>query len=1408
MTKKFTFLVLGILAAFLSLQAQPTAEIQKLLAGDGAANDSYGSSVSISGDYAIVGTHYHNARVGAAYIYFNNAGTWELKTKLTAADGIAGDEFGYSVSISGDYAVVGSILDDDKGNNSGSAYVFYKDQGGADTWGQQAKLTAADGMATDFFGYSVCISDDYVIVGAVNDDDKGSDSGSAYIFNKDEGGTDSWGQKAKLIPSNGAIGHKFGYSVSISGNYAVVGAENVNSAYVFYKNEGGTDTWGQNKILTANTAYFGNSVSISGDYLIVGAYGDFYNSGFAYLYFNNAGTWEIKGTLFAPDRNPNDYFGNSVCISGDYAIVGAWGNDDDGSSSGSAYVFYRNEEGTDTWKQIKKITAADGAASDYFGRSVSISGHGAIIGAIGNDDKGSNSGSAYIFGSPPAPTVTTQPISQTGICPRSNVSFTVAGTHIAKYQWQVDEGSGFVNITNGGVYSNVKTATVNIAGVKFDMNSYQYRCIVENVTDNATSDAATCTVLLDTSDPEIPILADIKGECYATATAPTTTDACAGTITGTTTNPLSYYTQGTYIIVWNFNDGNGNNINVNQNVIIEDVTPPIMPTLADIIDACSATAKVPSTYDNCKGYISGTTTDPLSYNTQGTHVITWNFDDGNGNSINVNQNVIIDDVTAPVEYVSTTFTSVDIPTPTVDENTITVDLMVSGLATALTSGDLQSVCIDIDHPETRILAIKLISPEGTIFDLSLYNGRYRPEKKALESSSLKSSSTGYSGTCFDMNAVTSVVNGNKPFTGNFIPQGAGGFDVFNDENPNGTWKLSVYDSSYPFEGIPDGNVTFFAMKFNSPKGLDDVYAECSTTVTPPTINDNCAGIITGTTTDPLTYSTLGTHVITWTFDDGNGNSSELNQNVIITSDATAPVADAASLADINDECSVDAPTAPTASDHCAGLITGVADVTFPITTQGTTVVTWTFDDGNGNSSTQKQNVIITGDVTAPAADAASLADINGECSVDVPTAPTATDHCTGSITGVADVIFPVTAQGTTVVTWTFDDGNGNSSTQKQNVIITGDVTAPAADAASLADLNNECSVDAPTAPTATDNCAGSITGVADVSFPVTAQGTTLVTWTFDDGNGNSSTQKQNVVINDVTAPLADAASLADLNGECSADAPTAPTATDNCAGSITGVADVSFPVTAQGTTVVTWTFNDGNGNTSIQKQNIVITDVTAPVADVTNLPTVNEQCSVLLTAPTATDNCEGRITATTTSVFPLTASETVTWKFKDSKGNESQQTQEVVIEAIDVSVTQDAAELTANGNGVYQWIDCDSGLNIDGETSQSFTATRLGNYAVKVSIGSCSETSDCINVTFTEISSKGLYANSTIWPNPTKGKLFISDVLVGKEYAIYSLAGSLVMQGAATEAMMDLSELKPGMYMLSINGLMFKIVKK
>jgi hypothetical protein len=291
---KTRILVSTVLSVLLlaALAANVHATEVKLTASDGAIFDAFGASVAISGDYAVVGAHYDDGASGSAYIFWYNGTNWTEQDKITASDGAAGDEFGYSVAISADYAVVGACEDDDPGTDSGSAYIFKRN---GTNWTEQAKINASDGAAGDWFGVSVAISDDYVVVGAEGAGDADIASGSAYIFKRN--GT-NWTEQAKINASDSA-------------------------------------------------AY--------------------------------------------------DYFGRKVAISDDCVVVSAVGDDDAGSLSGSAYIFKRY--GT-AWTEQAKINASDGAADDCFSYSVAISDDYAVVGAPLDSDAGFFSGSAYIYDIP------------------------------------------------------------------------------------------------------------------------------------------------------------------------------------------------------------------------------------------------------------------------------------------------------------------------------------------------------------------------------------------------------------------------------------------------------------------------------------------------------------------------------------------------------------------------------------------------------------------------------------------------------------------------------------------------------------------------------------------------------------------------------------------------------------------------------------------------------------------------------------------------------------------------------------------------------------------------------------------------------------------------------------------------
>jgi hypothetical protein len=274
-------------------------QVKKLTAGDAAVADEFGRSVGISGDAVVVGASNKDSGTGAAYIFGRTqggVGNWGQVKKLTAGDGTTFDTFGISVGISGDTVVVGAVMFGGEGAaRPGAAYVFGRTQGGADNWGQVKKLTAGDAAPGDQFGWSVGISGDTVVVGArakAGTPVVGQSAGAAYIFGRNQGGPDNWGQVQKLTASDAAQNDGFGNSVGIGGDTVVVGAIGRNSstgaAYIFGRNHGGADNWGQVQILTAGDATtgdtFGNSVGISGGTVVVGAGNKDSNTGAVYIF--------------------------------------------------------------------------------------------------------------------------------------------------------------------------------------------------------------------------------------------------------------------------------------------------------------------------------------------------------------------------------------------------------------------------------------------------------------------------------------------------------------------------------------------------------------------------------------------------------------------------------------------------------------------------------------------------------------------------------------------------------------------------------------------------------------------------------------------------------------------------------------------------------------------------------------------------------------------------------------------------------------------------------------------------------------------------------------------------------------------------------------------------------------------
>lgn len=452
-------LCIMLLLFTLPTSAQNWNQVIKSIASIRGSGANYGGSVSVNGNYAVIGALSEATdaggsnsltRAGAAYVLQNINGNWVEVKKLVAPDRRVDDFFGNSVSISGDNIIIGASNQDYNEanvnllNNAGAAYIFNRNQGGTDNWGFVKKLVSLDRAVDDFFGHSVSIDGDNIVVGAYAEDENQAGTntimftGSAYIFNKNEGGVNNWGQVRKIVASDRSALDQFGISVSISGNVVAVGAfqededaagtntlSNAGSVYVFYKDQGGVNNWGQLKKVVSNDRgagdFLGISVSLSGSSLAVGAFQEdhdaqggaaFSNSGSAYVFEKDLGgvdNWGQAAKVVGTERAASDFFGRSVSISGNTLLIGALNEDEDVDglntevNAGAAYIYSRNQGGVNSWGNIRKITASDRGTNDFFGLSVATDGNNLVVGALQNDEDLVpintilDAGSAYFF---------------------------------------------------------------------------------------------------------------------------------------------------------------------------------------------------------------------------------------------------------------------------------------------------------------------------------------------------------------------------------------------------------------------------------------------------------------------------------------------------------------------------------------------------------------------------------------------------------------------------------------------------------------------------------------------------------------------------------------------------------------------------------------------------------------------------------------------------------------------------------------------------------------------------------------------------------------------------------------------------------------------------------------------------
>lgn len=382
--------------------ARPVVFVDKITAPDGQFLDVFGACVAMSAQVLVIGVSKHDQTArdgGAVYVLEHRTGGWVPVSKLVPADAEQDDYFGWSVAVSRDYIVVGSPDDDERGDSSGSVYVFHRENG---QWVEQAKLVAADGAAGDLFGHSVAINGAVIVVGARSADARGQDSGRAHVFEHQSG---FWVETATLVASDSAAMDAFGHAVAVNGSSVFIGAPNHESGTgAVYRFERAVIDWTESgRIAALETAMgdsFGSSLATRGSSLVVGAMFARGKSspaaGAAYVFEKDqAGTWKQTGTLVAQDSNSGDYFGISVSTTGNRVVVGALGHAALGYQAGAAYLFENISQAD--WQQTFKFLADDGNREDWFGKAVTIQDAWIAISAPYGDDAVMDSGSVYLY---------------------------------------------------------------------------------------------------------------------------------------------------------------------------------------------------------------------------------------------------------------------------------------------------------------------------------------------------------------------------------------------------------------------------------------------------------------------------------------------------------------------------------------------------------------------------------------------------------------------------------------------------------------------------------------------------------------------------------------------------------------------------------------------------------------------------------------------------------------------------------------------------------------------------------------------------------------------------------------------------------------------------------------------------
>jgi gliding motility-associated-like protein len=962
------------------------------------------------------------------------------------------------------------------------------------------------------------------------------------------------------------------------------------------------------------------------------------------------------------------------------------------------------------------------------------------------------------------------PVNSTAIWQQINYSFTgyptgvryVRITHGSKdnefwggqYGTVISESS--VKIYTPGTITAIQTAGL-ASGSIFPVGTTTNTFTATDPTGNATSCSFTVTVV----DNELPIAncqnitvpLDNSGLISITAAQinNNSTDNCG--IAAITATPTSFNCSnlGQNTVVMTVIDVNGNISTCNSIVTIVDTQAPVancqnVTFQLDALGTYTATGAMVNngSIDNCS--ISSYTLNQSIFTCAdiGTNPYTLTVTDGSGNTNTCTSMITIQDVVAPTAICQNITAQLDV----LGLVSITAGQVnngsndACGIATT-TINNSNFNCSNLGANTVTLTVTDLYNNVSTCTSTVTIADTVSPLFISTPANITNTAVTNICGRVIYYNAPTfgdnctatmSQIDNSGLTSGDIFPVGVTTqtYEIV-DQSGNNTlysFTITIVDNQNPIITNCPANISVSTSQ-NS----------CNAVVnwTAPAISDNCPGVQYTVSNASGSTFTAGSTTVTYTATDVSNNTSTCSFTVTVT-DNIAPVVP--TLATVTGSCSVTV-TPPTTTDNCSGVITGTASTPLSYSIPGTNVITWTFTDIAGNSSTANQTVIVQDNVfptiTAPAAISTTTNTACSATGVVLGTPVTADDCAVISVTNNAPATFNL---GTTTVTWTVTDASGNATNATQLVTVIDNVnptiTAPAA---VNVNANNACSAFSVAlgTPVTSDNCSvASVTHNAPATFAI---GATTVTWTVTDGSGLTATATQTVTVVDATNPtiVAPANITANSNAACSVTGLNlgTPVAADNC--SVASVSNNAPVIFNTGITTVTWTVTDASGNTATATQTVTVIDntfptITAPAAISTTTNTACTATGVVLGTPVTADNCSvASVTNNAPATFNL-GTTTVTWTVTDASGNATNATQLVtVIDNVNPTITAPAA-VNVNANNACSAFSVALGTPVTSDNCSVASVTH--NAPATFAIGATT-------VTWTVTDGSGLTATAT-----------------------------------------------------------------